>query len=282
MDLPRTAPALPLEAPPGLSPAERAAWAHLRPLDADHGALWLERRGEAGWAMVIDHAAARGAWSVRMMLQLAAHSLRLAEQGGGLLLMSADPRSFSAGGDLRAVRGGLLEPGGAAAMHDLMVGALSRIAERAAPLVALLRGTALGGGAELLMWADEVIAEDGATIGFPQLRLGVSPGWGGGHRLQRRVGDPVAQRLLVEGAPMPAAWALERGLVDQLVAAGAGLAAANQRLAALDALPSGGWQAARALLFAPVPAEERALFISRWGGPEHRAALEGVRQGRSA
>lgn len=271
---------LPVEPPAALTGRERSAWRHLRPLAVPAGHIWLAD-GEGLRELQIDHASARGALSVHMMLQLTVHSLELAEGTEGLLLLGADPRSFCSGGDLRAVRSALMEPGGAAAMHDLMVGSLRRLHARPGPLVALARGTALGGGAELLTWPEEVVAEAGAQIGFPQLRLGLSPGWGGGARLARRVGAHRAQRLLTEGTPIGAAEALDLGLIDHLVADGAGLAFARSRTRALAARPVGLRAAARALFDGEVPEAERALFLDRWGSDAHRDALDRVRQGRT-
>ena len=272
---------LPIEPPDGLSDAEQRAWRHLRPLATPRGALRLE--AVAGQHhLTIDNPQARGAISTHMMLELSALSLSLAGDSAPIVMVGADERALCAGGDLREVRSSLLLPGGGEAMHTLMVASLQRLLRRPGPVVALLRGAALGGGAELLTWPDHIVAESSGRIGFPQLRLGLSPGWGGGARLVSRVGDRAAKRLLLSGAAICAAEALELGLIDRLVPIGQGVEAAVAAGAQLAALPAGALQAARRLAGLAVPDDERALFLERWGGPLHRAALATAPQGRGA
>jgi ethylmalonyl-CoA/methylmalonyl-CoA decarboxylase len=266
-------------APPGLTVLERQAWDHLADGDLGEGGLRVEPLGRH-LQLRFDNPAARGALSLRMMLQLAAVSLTSFPPRMGLLLRGGAPGSFCAGGDLRAVRARLGAPAGGAAMHTIMVGALQRILARDAPVVALVEGPALGGGAELCTWADEVLMGDGAQIGFPQLRLGLSPGWGGGVRLIRRVGAGEAARLLRRGGPISADHAYRIGLADEIVALPEAEARAESALDRLSALPSGALPTLRRLIDTADPQVEAQLFLERWGGPAHLAALDAVPQGR--
>ena len=122
------------------------------------------------------------------------------------------------GGDLKDVRSHLMNPSAAAGMPAVMGGALDRLASLNAVIVAAVEGAALGGGAELLTAADWVIAADDAQIGFVHAALGVSPGWGGGHRLVRKVGHRAALPVLVGARKMTAAQSAVLGLVDEVAA----------------------------------------------------------------
>lgn len=268
-------------APAALRLSERQAWEHLADGDLGEGCIRVEPLGRH-LQLRFDNPSARGALSLRMMLQLAVVSLTSFPLGCGLLFRGGSPGSFCAGGDLRAVRARLAAPAGGVAMHTLMVGALQRILATDAPLVALVEGPALGGGAELCTWADEVLMRADAQIGFPQLRLGLSPGWGGGVRLIRRVGGGVAARLLRRGGPISAEHALRVGLADEIVTPLDAEAHAEASLDRLSALPPGALPTLRRLVDTADPQVESQLFLERWGGPAHLGALDAVPQGRRA
>ncbi|WP_197725353.1 enoyl-CoA hydratase/isomerase family protein [Actinoplanes sp. OR16] len=85
------------------------------------------------------------------------------------------------------------------------------------PVIAAINGHALGGGAELALACDLRIAAAGATVGFPEMRLGLFPGAGGSQRLPRLLGVHRARLLMIEGDRMSAAQALAIGLVDEVV-----------------------------------------------------------------
>lgn len=86
------------------------------------------------------------------------------------------------------------------------------------PVIAALNGPALGGGAELALACDLRIMASSATIGFPEIRLGLYPGAGGSQRLPRLLGAHAAKLLMIQGDHLSAERALEVGLVDQVVA----------------------------------------------------------------
>lgn len=87
------------------------------------------------------------------------------------------------------------------------------------PIVAAVNGFALGGGCEIAMMCDIVIAADSARFGQPEIKLGVTPGWGGSQRLTKAVGKAKAMDLILTGRMMDAAEAESSGLVARIVPA---------------------------------------------------------------
>mgnify|MGYP000489131713 CR=1 FL=1 len=188
-------------------------------------------------------------------------------------------RAFCAGGDLKSVRAHLMSPEAAADMCDLMSWVLDGLRAALCVVVAAVEGPALGGGAELLTVCDRVFAGPDARVGFVHARLGVSPGWGGGQRLVERVGHRRALWWLTEARSVDAQESLEQGMLDVLVQRGQALSAARRHARKLAELPRDALQAAVALARGTVESE-RALFLTLWGGPDHRAALGRSRVGR--
>ncbi|RRQ27009.1 enoyl-CoA hydratase [Rhodococcus sp. Eu-32] len=86
------------------------------------------------------------------------------------------------------------------------------------PVIAAMNGHALGGGAELALACDLRVMSDAATVGFPEIALGLFPGAGGSQRLPRLIGAHRAVLLMMEGRKLTAAEALDIGLVDRVVA----------------------------------------------------------------
>ena len=87
------------------------------------------------------------------------------------------------------------------------------------PIVAAVNGFALGGGCELAMMCDIVLASDKAKFGQPEIKLGVTPGWGGSQRLTRAVGKAKAMDLILTGRMMDAEEAERSGLVARVIPA---------------------------------------------------------------
>ena len=98
---------------------------------------------------------------------------------------------------------------------------LLRIDKCEKPVVARVNGLALGGGTEVALACDAIIADEGAVMGFPETGIGIYPGLGGTQRLVKRCGLPVARHLLFTGDIIPAAKAAALGLVDRVAPSGA-------------------------------------------------------------
>ena len=105
------------------------------------------------------------------------------------------------------------------------------------PLIAAVRGYALGGGCELAMACDMVVAADDAVFGQPEIKIGIMPGAGGTQRLTRALGKAKAMELILTGRNLPAKEAHARGLVSQIVAREETLGAALDLAAEVAAMP---------------------------------------------
>jgi enoyl-CoA hydratase/carnithine racemase len=87
------------------------------------------------------------------------------------------------------------------------------------PTIAAINGAALGGGLELVLACDMRIAADNARLGFPEINLGIMPGWGGTQRLPRLIGESRSYELILTGDTIPAPQALQMGLLNKVVPA---------------------------------------------------------------
>jgi len=105
---------------------------------------------------------------------------------------------------------------------------LQSMEELPVPIIAAVNGFALGGGLELAMACDMIIASDKARFGQPEINLALIPGFGGTQRLAHRIGHPRARQLILTGDPIDARTALEWGLINQVVAPDQLLATARQ------------------------------------------------------
>jgi enoyl-CoA hydratase len=153
--------------------------------------------------------------------------------------------SLSAVGALRRVPGAeaVLERTPAAGLSTVerFGEMLLRFNTAGAVVVAALNGSAMGGGCELALACDaRLMAEGPFVIGQPEILLGFPPGGGGTQRLTRMLGTRAALRVCLEGSPLPAAEALELGLVDEVVAPDRLLDRARELAARLGRRPKAG------------------------------------------
>ncbi|MBW2277177.1 MAG: enoyl-CoA hydratase/isomerase family protein, partial [Deltaproteobacteria bacterium] len=107
---------------------------------------------------------------------------------------------------------------------------LLRIDKCEKPVVARLNGLALGGGAELALACDAIVADEGAAIGFPETGIGIYPGLGGTQRLAKRAGLPVARYMVLLGDVLPAGKAAALGVVDRVAGSGESMGLVKQLL----------------------------------------------------
>lgn len=143
-----------------------------------------------------------------------------ADDGIGCIVITGSERAFAAGADIKQMLSGNFSD---YYKHDPFKN-LERVARCRKPIVAAVAGYALGGGCELAMMCDFIIAADNAKFGQPEITLGVMPAWGGSQRLTKAVGKAKAMDLCLTGRNMDAAEAERAGLVarvapaDQLMA----------------------------------------------------------------
>lgn len=133
---------------------------------------------------------------------------------GALILTGAGEKAFVAGADI----GQLRERKSPEAFRRINQALFRRLEEFPAPTIAAIRGWALGGGCELAMACDLRVAGSSAKFGQPEVGLGIIPGAGGTHRLQRLVGIGKARELIFTGDIIDADEAAQIGLVNRVVA----------------------------------------------------------------
>lgn len=135
------------------------------------------------------------------------------DPGIGCVVLTGSAKAFAAGADIKEMAE-LKYP--QIYVDDLFSDA-DRIANRRKPIIAAVSGFALGGGCELAMMCDFILAGDNARFGQPEINLGVLPGMGGTQRLTRAVGKAKAMELCLTGRLMGAEEAERSGLVARVV-----------------------------------------------------------------
>jgi enoyl-CoA hydratase len=149
------------------------------------------------------------------------------------LVLTGSEKAFAAGADIKE-----MQPMGFADMFGQnFFGGYDKIRATRKPWIAAVAGFALGGGCELAMMADYIIAADTAKFGQPEIKLGVLPGMGGSQRLPRAVGKAKAMQLCLTGRFMDAAEAESAGLVAQVVPADKLLEEALKQAQAIAEMP---------------------------------------------
>jgi enoyl-CoA hydratase len=131
------------------------------------------------------------------------------------LVLTGSARAFAAGADIQAMAQMTYAQ---AVVENYLAAEWQRVSALRKPLLAAVRGYALGGGCELAMLCDIVVAGNSAVFGQPEIKLGLVPGAGGTQRLPRAVGKSLAMEMNLTGEPITAAQALAAGLVSRVVA----------------------------------------------------------------
>ncbi|AWN44950.1 enoyl-CoA hydratase [Methylobacterium terrae] len=138
-----------------------------------------------------------------------------ADEGIGCIVITGSEKAFAAGADIREMQDRthpefyMADP----------FGEWDKVGRRRKPIIAAVAGYALGGGCELALMCDFILAADTARFGQPEIKLGVIPGAGGTQRLTRAVGKAKAMELCLTGRMMDAAEAERSGLVARVVPA---------------------------------------------------------------
>jgi enoyl-CoA hydratase len=138
-----------------------------------------------------------------------------ADAGIGCILLTGSDKAFAAGADIKEMS----DKSYADVTASNWAGNWDPVARARKPVVAAVAGYALGGGCELAMQCDLIIAADNARFGQPEIKLGIIPGIGGTQRLTHAVGKAKAMDLILTGRMMDAAEAERAGLVARVVPA---------------------------------------------------------------
>jgi len=182
-----------------------------------------------------------------------------------IVLTGAGTRAFAAGADIKELA--IQTPITLTSENRFAV--WDRIGAVRTPTIAAVRGFALGGGCELAMSCDMIVAGDDAQFGQPEIKLGVMPGAGGTQRLTRAIGKAKAMELILTGRTMPAAEAESAGLVTKVVPADSTLDEALALAALVAAQPPLAVRAAKQAILrahelslsAGLDFERRAFFL---------------------
>lgn len=131
----------------------------------------------------------------------------------GCMIITGNERAFAAGADIKAMAAATP----ADMLHSPMIDQWDRLQKLTKPVIAAVSGFALGGGCELAMACDMIVAGESAQFGQPEINLGVIPGAGGTQRMTRAVGKALAMEIVLNGRFLTADEALRAGLVNRVV-----------------------------------------------------------------
>ncbi|RDJ15838.1 enoyl-CoA hydratase [Rhizobium grahamii] len=176
--------------------------------------LIVETRGAVGLITLNRPQALNALNSTVLKELLQAYEAFQADDAVGAVVLTGSERAFAAGADIKE-----MQPLSYVDVYsrDLMSG-WDDVAKVRKPVIAAVSGFALGGGCELAMMCDIIIASETAKFGQPEITLGVIPGMGGSQRLTRAVGRYKAMDLILTGRMMDAAEAERAGLISRVVA----------------------------------------------------------------
>ncbi|MFJ4254589.1 enoyl-CoA hydratase-related protein [Microbacterium sp. NPDC090003] len=181
----------------------------------EYETILVEQRGRVGW-ITLNRPQALNALNGRVSEEVTAAALALdADEGVGAIVVTGSEKAFAAGADIKEMEG----MSSAEMLATDHFGAWNDFAAVRTPVIAAVAGFALGGGCELAMMCDIILAADTAKFGQPEINLGVIPGMGGTQRLIRAVGYYKAAELVLSGRIIGAEEAERIGLVSRVVPA---------------------------------------------------------------
>jgi enoyl-CoA hydratase len=181
----------------------------------DYSTIIVSTQGRVGW-ITLNRPEALNALNSTLVRELAEAAAGFdADEGIGCIVLTGSPKAFAAGADIKEMESLSSRD---MAMDNPFAGleAFSRVRT---PVIAAVAGYALGGGCELAMTCDVILAADTAKFGQPEITLGVIPGLGGTQRLPRAIGYYKAAELVLTGRMMDAVEAERAGLVSRVVPA---------------------------------------------------------------
>lgn len=250
----------------------------------DFETILVETRGRVGW-ITLNRPEALNALNSQVMRDVvAAAEIFDAHEGIGAIVVTGSERAFAAGADIKE----MADKTGLEMIMADHFGGWGRFAAVRTPVIAAVSGYALGGGCELAMMCDIILAADTAQFGQPEINLAVIPGMGGTQRLIRAVGYYKAAELVLTGRLLTAEEAERAGLVSRVVPASDLLDEATRtaELIASKSLPS--VYAAKAALDAAMETSlaeglrfERHVFASLFDTADQKEGMAAFREKRS-
>jgi enoyl-CoA hydratase len=174
----------------------------------------LERPAEGVVLLRINRPEARNALNLEVRKALARHLGELGEDSTTrAVVLTGNSKSFAAGADIKE----MADAGTIEMLHRGNHKLWRAIAGCPKPVIAAVSGYALGGGCELAMTCDIIVAGESAQFGQPEVKIGIIPGGGGTQRLIRAVGKYKAMKYILTGEMIPATEAFDMGLISELV-----------------------------------------------------------------
>ena len=176
----------------------------------------VETRGRVG-LITLNRPKAMNALNTRVLEELTGAAEAFdADAGVGAIVITGSERAFAAGADIKEMQ----PKGYVDAFMENYFADWERLTRVRKPVIAAVAGYALGGGCELAMTCDFILAADNAKFGQPEITLGIMPGMGGSQRLARFIGKSKAMEMCLTGRMMEAEEAERCGLVSRIVPAG--------------------------------------------------------------
>ena len=173
----------------------------------------IERHGRVG-VITLDRPKALNALNSQLMTELVSSAEEMDQDAGiGAIVITGSEKAFAAGADIKEMSSKTY----AEVVTESLFGAWDRLSRVRTPIIAAVTGYALGGGCELAMLCDTIIAGENARFGQPEINLGVIPGIGGSQRLTRAVGKAKAMDMILTGRQMKVDEAERMGLVSRVV-----------------------------------------------------------------
>jgi len=181
----------------------------------EYSNILVERRGAVG-ILTLNRPQALNALNAALIAEFGAAFDELeSDPAIGAIVVTGNDKAFAAGADIKEMADKTYMQ---AYAEDFITSGWERVAQCRKPVVAAVGGVALGGGCEVAMMCDIVIASETARFGQPEINLGTMPGAGGTQRLPRFIGKAKAMDLCLTGRMMDAAEAERAGLVSRVVA----------------------------------------------------------------
>ena len=253
---------------------------------ADYQNILVETHGRVG-LIRLNRPQALNALCDALMIELGAQLAAFdADKGIGAIVITGNERAFAAGADIKEMR---VRTNPDAMVEDFIGANWEAVLRIKKPVIAAVAGFALGGGCELAMMCDMILAADTAKFGQPEINLGVIPGAGGTQRLTRAVGKSKAMDMVLTARMMDAAEAEKANLVSRVFPAESLLAEtlkiadriANLSPVAVQLAKQAVNRAYETTLVEGVR-HERALFLSLFGTPDQQEGMEAFVEKRKA